>query len=186
MSLGGGYSSSQGKSTSFSKWTLPLFKDMVLPFVQQLQAKFDGTGGPMRAAAETQYGDTLAGKYLSPETNPNLAATADVIQRNSQQALDQALAKINGGAAQNGTLFSTKTNQIAGDTARRSVQDTTDRVTQLYGGNYAAERQQQAGAADRALAASQLDLDQLFKFFDILKGGTSTNRSSSIQGSVSA
>jgi len=177
MSYGGGGSSSSVQN-AFEPWTLPLFRGEVMPYASKLLGTADITGGPLRKAAEGQYMETLSGKYLDPSSNPNLAATAAAIKSNSQQALDSAIASVNRGGQRTGSLLSSKSGQAQGEQIRRSQQDLTNALTSLYGQNYAQERARQVATAGQAEMASQLDINKLLQFLNILKGGSAASSSS--------
>lgn len=185
MSLGAGVSDSSSKSSAFPKWATPLFAKEVLPYTRTLLQGYDPSGGALRKAAGAEYETTLSGARLNPATNPYLAKTGEAITRTSQEALDRALGSVGRNAQGQGMLLSGATSKIMGDTARRSTQDVADRLTNLFGQNFAQERGLMANAAPQAVATSQLDLQQLLSFLQLLKGGESKGSSSSVQASGS-
>lgn len=169
--------SSSSKTSPFAKWTLPLYRGDVLPFLRDQMQQYAGQGGvtPLRAAGDAQMLATARGDYLRPESNPYLASTADAIRRAAGENLDRSLNRIGQNAELGGSLFSTKTNQQKFDAARASNQDVTDRLTNLYGGNYGAERTNQVNAAG---TAGNADQQRLLAFLELLKGSEGKTSSS--------
>lgn len=90
--------------------------------------------------------DTLQGKYLDPNTNPYLAATygkaADQVTRSYQTATAPQTSAAFSAAGRYGS--GARNQQI--DQNNRALGTTLDNLgTQIYGGNYAQERQNQLG-----------------------------------------
>lgn len=169
-----GFNSSSSSSHPFEKWALPLFKDQVLPYTQGLLKNYDPTGGPDRAASMNYYRTTLNTPY-DPNNNPTLAPVASAIARSQQEFLDKNIGRINTGAQSNGTLVSTGTGAARATATRQAAADLTDRMSNLYAGDYAANQQRKDAAAGSLLNGSQMDFNQLMQFFNVLKGGTSAS-----------
>lgn len=124
------------------------FNDQELQ-AQNAQAQYLGSG-PVPGMNETnQYAlDVLSGKYLTPDSNPYVKQLYDTAARSvtnnyqdsiaPQQAANAAFAGAFGGSAQ------------ANEQVRSRYglgQNLSDLATQVYGGNYAAERQRQSEMA---------------------------------------
>jgi len=172
------YSSGSQSSSSAPSWYTDKFLGgTVLPFATNYANSLNGGETPLAAAGRQQTLDTVTGKYLDPAANPNLQGVADVIQRNSAEALAKATNAVGQGAEQVGGLFSTKTNQQKLSAGRASAQDVADRITNLYAGNYSAERQNQVNAAS---AANTLDWQRLLALADALKTQVSTGSGSTM------
>ena len=150
MSFGAG--SQSGTSTNVPKWALPYEKSL-LPvatnFLNQSQLTENQAGGP--AAQMTNYLKGVAGgNQLSPESNPYLQQTADVIKSNAQQNLNTSFANADRGAQGSGMLLSSANSRIKDQMARSAGQDVTNSLTNMYGQNY------QAGLGRQMQAAGQL------------------------------
>lgn len=160
---------SSGSSSSAPSWYTDQFLGgSVLPFAQQQMKQYTQNGGqtPLSQAGQSQLLATVRGDYLNPSSNPNLQSVAEIIRRNSEEALGKSLGQIGQGAEAVGGLFSTKTAQQKAAAARAATQDVADRLTNLYAGNYAAERQNQVNASN---TASNLDFEKLLRLADALK-----------------
>lgn len=134
------------------------------PNANQLQAadwiKAAAPGLSTGADGLRQLGvDTIAGKYLDPESNPWLAKTGQVItdtaNRNLTTGVLPALADsaIIGGAY-GGTGYGVSQGLAAGE-SQRAV---SDALTGMYGQNYQLERDRQMGAGSLLDQANQLSL----------------------------
>jgi len=106
------------------------------PQAQQLA----GTGAGM-------LGNTLAGTYLDPSTNPYLGATYEQAARQQTQQFQNAIMPGLTAAAQRAGQFgSSSMNQAMGGAMSVYNQGLTDLANQIYGGNYQAERGRQLQA----------------------------------------
>lgn len=180
LGLGGGYSQSKSKQKqqNFPNFARPLFEALA-GYGTDTGKLYDPTGGALRQDANRLVSDTVGGKYLSPDSNPYLQQTADALARNSREQFAQNLARVNGAAAQGGSLLSTRAALAGGQVARAGAQDLNDSLTRLYAGNYGAERGLQTQASQQAVNNSLLPLNQLLAIMGMLKG--SAGKSSGTQ-----
>jgi hypothetical protein len=126
-------------------------------------------GNPILNAAQTNLSDTLAGKYLSADSNPYLsgmfdAASRQVMQKYNESAVPQTDAMFNRAGAFGGSAH----RLYQAQQARDMQQGLGDMASQLYGGQYESERQKQLQAAMLGPQISQAD------YYDIqalLSGG---------------
>ena len=101
-----------------------------------LRDSITGSVNPLYGAADAELAKTINGDYLSPSSNPYLSQMGDIISGKIGRAVDSrfsAAGRYGSGAHQD--LLST---------------DIGNALTQLYGGNYAAERGRQIAAATGA------------------------------------
>jgi hypothetical protein len=87
------------------------------------------SGSPLTRAAQGTLSDTLAGKYLDPNSNPWLSGTFDLAAGKMRSALDS---QFNSAGGYGGSLHQGAMAENLGDLA-----------TKLYGGAYDTERQRQ-------------------------------------------
>ena len=120
-----------------------------------------GAGGSadLAGAGAQQLQQTLQGQYLSPESNPYLQSTynaaADAMTNQYQQAIAPSLMAQ---AQQGGVMGGSAMNEQQAYNQFSLGQNLSDLASQIYGGNYAAERGNQlaglgmVGAGQQALA----------------------------------
>lgn len=107
--------------------------------------------GPLLQGAQQNWMDTIAGKYLYPESNPYLAATygkaaGDV----TNSYLTGIVPQLSAGASQ-AHAFGGSADQLLQGQAMRQYGDTLQNLaTNLYGQNYQTERGRQYGAVPQA------------------------------------
>mgnify|MGYP001558742778 CR=1 FL=1 len=159
----------------------PLFQQFV-PTGQDILSKYM-YDTPARAAGEQQILSTVGGEYLRPESNPYLQSTADAISRNALEFLQKGIGSTDSTLSRAGKLYSTQGQQLRDELTRKTTQDVTDRLTGLFGGNYATERRLQAGAAPQAIQVSDYPLDTALRIASLL-GGLGSSRSSSINAGI--
>jgi hypothetical protein len=110
-----------------------------------------GTTSPLLSAAEAQQQNTLAGGYLSPNSNPYLkdyynSAAQQLVNQYQQATAPSVLAS----GLQTGTLGSTA-NQNAADQAQQGLSiGLSDLAANMYEPAYQQERSLQEGAAQRS------------------------------------
>lgn len=91
--------------------------------------------------------DTMSGSYLNPQTNPYLDATYQAAARPMTQAYQFATAPSNMAAAQHaGQMGGSAYNEMNLLNQYGLGQNLSDLASQIYGGNYQAERGRQTGA----------------------------------------
>jgi len=128
---------------------------------QYLQEQRAMRGSPLMAGAQDQMRSTLAGDYLSPESNPWLAGMYDAgargMTRNFQQSVMPTL---------NTRFAMGRTQQDAGQNAQTAAMGRAqgelatglgDLAQNLYGGAYGAERGRQIQTAQMAPSFAQAD-----------------------------
>jgi|SRR5215831_637652 len=94
-----------------------------------------------------QLGATLSGQYLDPSTNPYLTDTYNIAARGmSTQFSQNVLPGIQAAAARAGQFGSSAMNQAMAGGVANYQQGLNDLATQIYGGNYQAERARQLQA----------------------------------------
>lgn len=110
-----------------------------------------GQLSPLTGALQQNTTDTLNGKYLDPNSNPYLAATygqaADAVTRNYQTATAPGTAAAYSAAGRYG---SGARNQSIDQNNRALGTTLNNLATDIYGGNYAQERQNQLATAGNA------------------------------------
>jgi len=121
----------------------------------QQTAQIAMQGDPLAAGATTMLSDTLAGKYLSPSTNPYLGATYQAAaQPVMENYLNAVYPSIRSAAAQAGQ-FGSSSDQLAQGQAEYGLGQSLQSLgTGIYGGNYQAERANQLKASLEAPAIS--------------------------------
>lgn len=124
----------------------------VTPFAPQTEQALQGitdratNGSPVIQAGQGLVTDTLNGKYLDPNSNPYLKSTFDQAAQASQAS----------GEAQ---FAGTGRNVQAGAPQRNDLLSSL--ATQIYGGNYQQERQNQLGALNYASPLAEADYRDL-------------------------
>ena len=100
--------------------------------------------------------DTLSGKFLSPDSNPYLKQTYDAAARNVTDTYRNATAPGLMADAQRAGAFGGSAYGQATDSARYGLgENLSNLATDIYGGNYQAERQRQAAAPGQLSGALQ-------------------------------
>lgn len=110
-----------------------------------------GTVNPILGAQNATATDTINGKFLDPSTNPYLANTftqaADAVTRQYQTATAPGTSA----AFSAGGRYGSGARNQAMDQNNRALGDTLNNLaTNIYGGNYQAERGRQMDAANNA------------------------------------
>lgn len=114
---------------------------------------------PLLQNAQQQLGSTLAGDYLSPESNPYLKSAYEQAARGVTDQYRTATAptlaamsqRVGGGGLPGGSAY-----QQAGMQQQYGLgRNLSDLATQLYGGNYETERGRQLGAMQMAPGMAQ-------------------------------
>ena len=109
------------------------------------------SGNNLTTQAQTQFGQTIAGNYLDPNSNPYLAAAV-------KPALDQAQARVNSTfGMRGGNNFGSSAHA---DTLARTLSET---AMPFYAQNYQQERANQLNASQQAPGMAYADLNPLFQ-----------------------
>jgi hypothetical protein len=131
----------------------PALQTQVAPFNSTQQAGIDyltgsaGASAGLAGAGAQQVTDTLGGKYLSPDSNPYLNDTYNAAARGVTDQYKLATAP--------GLMAQAQQAGVSGGSAEGEMrqanqfslgQNLSDLATQIYGGNYQAERGRQAQA----------------------------------------
>lgn len=162
------------------------------PYVEQFEglgnkelAQYQSQGGqnnPMVQAGNTQISDTLAGKYMSPDSNPNLAAAGQAIVNTANQQYQQTKGANNRAANASGMLLSSADAAVNAQTEKDINQNVTGQLANLYGQNYATERQNQLQAVPASINQGQSLYNQALQLAMMYGGmGTSGSSNSSFQ-----
>lgn len=147
-------------STNFKREAIPAW---LLPYVQQAisggNELFSGLRekpSPILGASEDEMMKTIRGDYLSPESNPYLAAIAKNVSDITGRSIDSRFSSA--GRYGSGAYADTVSSAISKNLA------------ELYGTNYAGERGRQFGAASTAPAFVSGSVDARFApFVNFLK-----------------
>lgn len=190
IGISGGASGSYSKSGTQAgpKWMSKIIgKGMALPLMDRLLQGYD-PNGPLARGSQIVTGKTLAGDYMSPESNPYLSETADAIGRRGMETFANMDASIRRASQGTGSLLSSKTGQASSAAGRSVTQDVLDKLTSLFGTNYATERRYQNDAVPTATNLNQLPLNTLLDLINVQLGRKSTTTSHGVnwQGSGSA
>lgn len=115
--------------------------------------------------------DTVNGKYLNPETNPFLKATADAaVGRVTQGLMEQALPAVRDQAIAQGAYGGARQDVQENTAIQTYSRDALDASNALYYQNYAAERNRQMAAPklfDVANALSQAPGVEMLRIGDV-------------------
>jgi hypothetical protein len=145
---------------------------------------------PLQSGATQLITDTMSGKYLSPDSNPYLKETyqnaarglVDEYQTGVQPAIDAAALRA---GAMGGSAAAT-----ASDAARYSLGHNLEGLaSDIYGGNYAQERQRQLAASSAAptlSAAAYLPSQQLLNVGGIEQQQAQTGLNTAFQNAMRA
>lgn len=135
------YNSGQGSQQFPGSTSVPLSQDTMtaLDMIRQKAS----LGSPLMGAANQNAQDTIEGKYLSPDSNPYLKDTFNQASNAVNSAVNGQFSAAGryGSGAQTGVLAD-KNNQLA---------------TDIYGGNYQAERARQAAMTGLAPSLASAD-----------------------------
>lgn len=101
-------------------------------------------------AASTQFQDTMAGRYLDPESNPYLQAQFDVGARGIRREFLDATQALGSRAEASGRSGSPNARFRQGRNAEALATGLADFSAKLYGENYGRERGIMAGMTDQA------------------------------------
>lgn len=156
----------------------------VAPFNPTQQAGLDyltgsaGQSAQLAGAGANQVQQTLGGQYLSPDSNPYLAATGDALTRALTNQYKLATApSLMAQAQQGGNLRGSAFNEQQAANQFGLGQNISDTLAQLYGGNYEAERarqQQAVGMIPGVQGAIQAPGQQLLGAGTLQQGQTQT------------
>lgn len=117
------------------------------------------TGSPLVQGAQGLTSKTIAGDFLSPDSNPYLEQTFNRAAELTRGRLDSEFA----GAGRN-----------LGATMPARSQELQDLAGSIYGGNYQRERDRQVGAVNQALPLANADFTDIQAMIDA--GGFTTNQ----------
>lgn len=125
----------------------------VAPFNPVEQSAMQGTltaaggMGPLTGASEANLTDTLSGKFLDPSTNPYLKSTYDQAARAMTDQYSMGTAPAMAAAAERGGGLGGSGYQDQSALSRFGLgQNLAGLATDIYGGNYQAERARQMQA----------------------------------------
>tara|TARA_Y100001963_G_scaffold17154_1_gene21126 strand:+ start:167 stop:1024 length:858 start_codon:yes stop_codon:yes gene_type:complete len=146
----------------------------VVPFNPNTQAGLDAmkaratAGSPLVTAAQTLTKNTMAGDYLSPDTNPYLKSAMDAATRPMTEAFTQDVmpsidAAFSGGGRYGSGLQANQQARAAED----YLQALGDAGSKMAYSNYADERGRQMTAAAAAPAMAELDYLDPSRLIDI-------------------
>lgn len=123
-------------------------------------AAFNTIGGDLAGDARGSARDTIAGKYLTPDTNPYLKATGDAALKATADAFKYGTApEMAGSFARSGTFGGSAHQQTMGMKQFDLAKALADQSNALYGANYAQERDRQLGqtSGERGYTQSALE-----------------------------
>jgi len=185
MSGGGQIGSSSQTQSNVPDWAVPYEQQFMGVGNTMLTNSNNAQNQAMTNQGQQQLQDTVSGQYLNPDTNPYLQQTANTIRTNAQQNLDQSYAGADRNAQGSGMLLSSADAKVKDTLAQQSGQNVTNQLTNLYGQNYATERQNQVNAVAPLINQGQLSYNQAFAIAQMLQGLGGSSGSNSSQLSLS-
>ena len=155
----------------------PYGQSRVAPFTEDQLTGMDmtraqaNTYSPLFGQAENQLSKTIAGDYLSPDSNPWLKGTYDAAAGRMADAYKTGTAaQTNAAAGFGGAFGGSAQSELAGQQGRAFGDSLGSFANQLYGGNYQAERGRQQGAAMAAPAFAGAQQQYGFNNANALQG----------------
>lgn len=150
---GGTVTTTGSNVTDVPEWQKPYIQSLL----QQASQSGIGTGTPLLGPATAEYGRTITGGYLSPDSNPYLRQTFDSAAKGVTDAYSNVVQPrtdsmfFGPGSMGGNTAYGQQVQQNQVGLAR----GLSDLATNIYGGNYQQERQRQFGAAGAAPGFTQ-------------------------------